>query len=361
MWRPLWLASVAVLVAAPSVGEVVRGPGPASPRSVRVSTPVFSGDPAGRAVATAISLQIWQTLRLAPGQQSPLQGEVSWEPALAEPSFETAEAVGLERGAQVVVWGEAAALGDGVLVTAHAVLPRIEGARSFQGFGIALGVADAPAMLRLDIPRRRYDFAPITFSRAALARFTEIGGFPVYSSPTGGRVVGRLGAQSFRALGHAGSATQVVFDGKLGWIRLPELAQLDNEIALFVGGVVRVLRGDWEGAEELLGEVIARQRTPSEVAIDARLYRAIARFQRRAPGWKDDAESAVAMNPFLRSSAATLLALQAAHAQDLLPTAEGGRQARAVLSGTAERYRGLFAEDDPWLRTVEAFARVPPD
>lgn len=85
-----------------------------------------------------------------------------------------------------------------------------------------------------------------------------------------------------------------------GLVRLPNLSSTHSEIVDFVGGLIRVLRHDWPGALELLGNVVKTSEAPNGVKVDAYLYMAVA-----ADGSGSEAynwvKQAYTINPYSKS------------------------------------------------------------
>jgi hypothetical protein len=119
------------------------------------------------------------------------------------------------------------------------------------------------------------------------------------------------------AVAAAGEPPAAVVGRRVGAARsssLPQLSTNVSEVVDFVGAIVRVFRGDWNGAEQLMDRVIENGGTPNELRTDAYLYKGLAAAQQSA------------------TQKALLL------------------EARRIL----EDNRSLFAAGDPWVAEVSS-------
>jgi hypothetical protein len=136
--------------------------------------------------------------------------------------------------------------------------------------------------------------------------------------------------------------------GRIGWVRLPQLSLRGTEAVDMAAAVIRVYRGDWEGAVERLHRVIVNPATRTRLRVDAYLYRAMALEQLGRPG-RPDIEHAYALSPYSRTVVQYLVM------DDLAQLARGGAAAlRTRIQGTVDEHRYLFPPDDPWLRQLQS-------
>lgn len=314
---------------------------------VGVVIPAFDGEqPLGQQVATVLNLQIWQTLRRADGVgwQDRGSGVVVWESEpLAEPRFAAAEKKTAERGCQLVFWGRTWKYGKDVVAQTYlsildrSVLWRTE-----------FELEDGPRTLELGLPRRRYEFAPIVLASDVVERYSRPEALELKSEPGGGHPLGPLGVE-FAALEHRPGAARVVSeDDRVGWVQLPRLSRNRSEVVDFTGGVVRMLRGDWRGARDLLQRVVDHPAAPASLVIDSLILQGVATENLGQNGWPM-IKRAYERNPHSRITARYGLQLRLARLADKRSrgqTADGELQA---LEQAVADTRHLFADDDPWI------------
>lgn len=327
---------------------------------IALFVPAFESDSAvlGLGVATVLNLQVWQTLRKAPwpnpGNLSFGDGVVvwDWEP-LPSASFETAEQVAaqvIDPPPQLVLWGKCYRYGEGVVAQAYLSLPETpdSATRGPERWVVRLpvGDGDGDAILDGDVPTRRYTFEPIALSRDVVETYSRPDSLKLYRTRRGEGVLGSVGTE-FRALEHAGpSQVKVTSGGVTGWLRLPNLAAERSEATDFTGGVVRAYRGDWAGVRDLMKKVTDNPRTPTQLRVDAYLYRAMAAAKSRADP-EPDLAAADALNPYARRVVVyRAMALLSGYAQ------QGPEGRRAILDRVGQLVgdrQYVFLPDDPWL------------
>jgi len=361
-------------LAAPVFGGLPQANVPPAPNAVRVLVPIFSGGRIGRAVASVITLQVWRTLRTNTDDSTGTTGEVARDVPLSAPSFEAAEERGRLRGAAVVVWGEAVELEDGVVVQAHLAL--VERSR-VPSTAWEVTTHGGREIISLDLLHRHYDFEPITLPRSLIASVGELSSLPIYKTATSRQILGHVGNDPFSAVEWSGDAIKIGSNKVQGWIRLKQLDQLENEVDSFTGGVVRILRRDFLGADELFCAVLRHENLPETIAIDASIYRAISRYHALSRGGRrystyvpypiepfeilrleNELRAAIDRNPYMKSSAAALMIVEAAEAQRLALDAEEERLALQQLAASTNRYRTLFPPDDRFMNQIDALIRA---
>ena len=253
---------------------------------VRVFIPAFeSPGSLGLNVATVLNLQIWQTLRRAP-TPNPLglsfgDGLVIWdENPLERPSHADAEQAGAldQISADMVLWGKAYAYGGGVVVQSHLTFSdgNLRRRARPEQWNIHVPTGDGGVELTADVPARRYTFEPIVLGSDVVARYSAPAALKIYSAKEGGAELGTLNAQLFKARQHEGDNVLVVSNPGpaqvKGWVRLPRLSASRVEVVDFVGGLIRVMRADWNGARTLIKRVVENTHTPTALRIDSLLY-----------------------------------------------------------------------------------------
>lgn len=254
---------------------------------ITLYTPPFEGPAAlGASVATILNLQIWQTLRGAPSPNPKSllfgQGVVVWGRPLKKYSHNDAEARAKEISllAQFVFWGKVYTYGEGAIAQTNLSIPDYRDFREAhpERWIINIRGPDGVVKFATDIPQRRYSFEPIVLTEEVIRRYSRPAALLIYASPGSQEVIGAIGNE-FTAIEQREEMVKVRSGGKTGWVRLPQLSRSRSEVVEFVGGVIRIFRGDWAGAEALMSRVIENTRTPNELRTDAYLYKGLAASQ----------------------------------------------------------------------------------
>ena len=185
-------------------------------------------------------------------------------------------------------------------------------------------------------------------SREVIAGYSHPGALLMYSGPDGGNVVGTVGNEFTALEQHADGAK--VRSGKItGWVRLPRLSAERNGVVDFVGGIVRVFRGDWDGVGLLMGRVIANDTAPNEIRTDAFLYKGMAAARQGKPSEPAFAEarklSPNARRCIVYAVLGKLWDYSRLQGGDTGAKRELLRDARRLLEESAY----LFEPDDPWF------------
>ncbi len=234
----------------------------------------------GKKVGIVLNLQVWQTLRIPPtGPGHSTQGGVTWDISSAPPtSYVEAEQLAraqIENPPQLVLWGKTWRYGKGNIVEAF-LLVRDSAMRVRDQTGLwTVAVPGGPAFT-IGIPRRQIEFAPIVLRADLLPELKDPAGLKLYNSPEGTEIRGFVG-DYFLAREQSGDTALVELPNhERGWIRLPHLSTTHSELVDFSGALVRILRQDWNGAQQLFRRVVTHPSTPTAVRIDAYLYLAIA-------------------------------------------------------------------------------------
>lgn len=335
---------------------------------VTLYTPSFEGPPAlAGSVATVLNLQIWQTLRRAPGGDSKLSfgsGVVVWGRPLERYSHETAEqqAKGGSLLAQFVFWGKVYPFGEQAVAQAHLSIPKYKDFRESHPeiWTVRVRRGSGDVEFSADLPERRYSFEPIVLASEVVERYSHPGALVLHPSPESPESIGTVGDE-FTALEHRGDKAKVRSGKQVGWVRLPQLSQRRSEVVDFVGGLIRVFRGDWAGAESLMEKVVGNETAPNDLRTDAWLYKGFAEArQGRSP--ERSLQEARRLSPSARRCAvyavmgalSEIQRLQAA-GTDLLQLKSRLELARQLLEET----RLLFEPGDPWLAsTTNGLARL---
>jgi hypothetical protein len=325
---------------------------------VAIYVPAFQSDSAdlGLRVATVLNLQVWQTLRKSPWPNPDNvtfgDGVVVWDPApLPQANFETAEQVAtriLNSLPQLVLWGKCYRYGEGVVAQAYLSLPETTDGREArpERWVAHLPAGNGEAIMASDIPTRRYAFEPIALTRQVVEAYSRPDSLKLYLAQQGEEVVGSVGTE-FVAREHAGpSLVKVRSGGVTGWLRLPRLAQERSEVTDFTGGVLRAYRGDWAGVQILMKKVVDNPRSPTQLRVDAHLYRAMAAVRLKADP-EPDLAAAEALNPYARRVVVyRAMALLSRYAEQ---DADGRRTILDRVEQLVADRQYVFLPDDPWL------------
>jgi len=329
-------------------------PPPPEPDQITVYTPAFAGpEPLASAVATVLTLDLWHSLRKAPtpnpGHVSFGDGKVVWGGPLATYSHEVAEAQAQDVSllAQMIFWGKVYAVGDGAVVQSHLSIPAYHDFRTAHPELWTVRIRGRAKwwVLAVDLPQRRYSFEPIVLTREVITRYSRPDALVMYSSPVDGKIVGTVG-QNFTAIEHLPGVSLVASSGKRGWVRLPELSRSVPEVVDFVGGVIRVFRSDWQGAEKLMRKVVANPQAPNELRTDALLYAGMSAAQQGHPS-EATFDAARALSPDAQRCVIYAVMGRLADYHRLRSD-----QARLALARAAQRLlevnRYLFPPEDQW-------------
>jgi hypothetical protein len=328
-----------------------------NPDNITVYAPAFAGpDALGRNVATILQLQLWHSFRRMPWPDNPQRhdfgpGLIVWDPKpLPEPDHTEAEAAAqrLDLLAQIVIWGRAYPYGGGVAVQANISLPAYQDFREahFERWQVEL----AGETFVVDVPRRRFEVSSIVLDAAIVEKYSLPSALEIHTQRRGGEVLGSVGSQ-MRATQFEPDLAYVRSGGVEGWVRLPELSRSRSELVEVAAGIVRVYRGDFEGAIASFSRVLENPSTRTPLRIDALLYRGMAK-ERLGRSGRDDFLQAYALSPFAQTTVRYLIMAElSALARD--PSAAAAAELRERIRATIERERYLFAPDDPWLERVE--------
>jgi hypothetical protein len=153
-------------------------------------------------------------------------------------------------------------------------------------------------------------------------------------------------------------ALLIATENRKGWVRTPLITGHESEAVVFSSGMVRLLRGDWRGAQRDFDNLLARSDMPQELRVHALLYRGLVKEKAGNVG-RAEFETAYRLNPLDRSAAAYLLMsrladisrLQADHQDKQLGSAWNR------LQQTLDATRPLFPADDPWIKEIDKLSR----
>lgn len=251
----------------------------------------------GRNVGAVLALQVLLTLRAGKALGS---GVSVWEPRIVRSvtSHHEAERAARERAnpPQLVLWGTVLDYGEWVVVQPRlTVVPDTEvaspGGRLCNRTQVEVWRAGSRRVIAaglgptVGLPRLSYAFEPLTLGADVVARYGEPSGLRMYRRRSkGGRLSGDMGPMGdrVRALLQTSRSLQVLAGGRTGWIDISGLGA-QSEAVDFVGGLARLMRGDFRRAEAPLARVARSANSPADLRVHALLLQALARAHRGRP------------------------------------------------------------------------------
>jgi hypothetical protein len=286
-----------------------RDLGPPAKNSVTVYMPAFSGPRAsalGLNASTVINLAVWKTLRRAPypnpNNLSFGNGAVLWDHrSLADRMQETGlSAAGVTRasGAQLFVDGDAFAYGPGAVVTARLyVLTPAPQDTSQQVWKVSVRFIHDVVELSSDVlPEREFEFRSIVLRGDDLEAFSSPALLEIHKDSPNGPVIGRVG-DTFIAVRQESKFAEIRTPAGLhGFLNTPPTRPEIVSMTNFIGGVIRLLRDDWSGAQILLLDGVSSESLPVTLSVDALLMAAYCREQQNADGM-ELVDKAVLLSP----------------------------------------------------------------
>lgn len=321
---------------------------------VKILVPVFSGEAKlGKTTSNLLRLQVSQTFQVAGTNTRAVM--IFREMPLADSSHEAAIAAAMKLGtlAHLVLWGESYEYPDGVVVQAHlSTTPHLYQGREKRPELWLLSVPGTDIQVRSELPRELYEFPPIILSPEAARHYQDMDGLIIYRDRQFTQPVGRF-RDVFRAFKYEPDAVFLESGGASGWVPLPHLTDESNEVVDFASAYVRLLRGDWPGAAQLLRRVVSRVDITPEVAIDARIFLGVAEEKMGRSGLSRFKE-AIELNPYDRGAATHLLMGRLAEA--VRKTGQPRKEAVEALRRDMAALSFLFSPDSLWIARVGAAA-----
>lgn len=325
--------------------------------------PAFEGPAAlGQNVATILNLQIWQTFRRTTSASETDQdfghAGIIWNPDGLESQshFAAEEAIrSWDLLAQMVLWGKVYRYGNGVVVQPRLSLPLYDDGRGQMHDVWKADLGDGSIVL--DLPRRRYELGAIPIPHELVEEMSSPAALTIYSEEFGGEPIGILGNSYVGVQFHTDRALVRAGDVE-GWVRFPEVVQHRTEVVDFVGGLVRIYRGDWYGAATLMRRVIENPHTRTRLRVDAYMLLAMANARGGGDGrWA--AEAAIELNPYDKSAVRYLLMTDVERLGRLAVHGDGvndTERSRVVQSirDTVGRHADVLSLDDHWLMQILA-------
>jgi|SoiMethySBSTD1v2_1073268.scaffolds.fasta_scaffold05286_2 hypothetical protein len=321
----------------------------------------FAGEqPLASQTATVLQLQTWQTLRLAPPNNTHHlsfgRGIVQWA-EWAPPAVHSEALAQLSNTAsQMVLWGRVQKLGNGVVIQAYLSVAPNSGPQAGDMWRLDLPeLGPSKTSIGVSLPATFFEFAPIVLRLDLIPLFnsrvgTSPANVPVYRDRTFRDQVGVLG-NAFQATEQGPDVARVKTPDVEGWISIPGLSTTRNEVSDFAGGMIRIYRRDWGGAIDLLQRVVDARDQPVGIRVSSYLLMSAASRKLHDQIGEPDrslefAEAAERLNPYLRETVKyKCMALLARRTQP---------DAIRQLDSTVKASSYLFPKDDPWLAKVTA-------
>lgn len=328
---------------------------PAAAQYHGIIVPMFDGpQPLGRNVATNLNLQVWRTLRRAP-YPNPKgldfgNGIVRYELDVFRPET-SADLTRYAAWAEVplVMWGKVRPLGDGVVVQAFVAAPVEE---AFPNRPEVWRIRRGAKVAELDLPRRVFDFAPVVLNRSLVEAFQTPDALRMCSArrtPCNDFAVGA----DWTALKQEGNWAEIVNHPAetRGFLYLPTLDRLQNDISDFAAALLSYDRGDFAQATRLFTRVVRREGSQASTRQDAAALATIA----RARAGEDVTEDFAWLEKNEPDSLYIFQASNMARLDRALRSAPAVQSRELTAIATAVKANvGLFEPGDQWVRQMLA-------
>jgi hypothetical protein len=331
-----------------------------SAEPLRMLVPAFFGpEPLSQQVRTTLFFEIVKGLQAldAPGKGVwILYGENKIERPTHDAILESTAWPSVR--ADLAIWGQVHQFDDGVVVQLHFSLTPLLKQRAVRPelWGLSLrNSAGQYEKFELDIPGQFYTFEPMLLTPEAVMKFSDPTRIGLYSLRQGGELRGTVG-EVIHFYEIYDDASKISTNNKIGWVRTPPITKQDSEAIAFSKGLVRLLRGDWRGAQQSFNSVLANKNLPQELRIHALLYLGLAK-EKGGDAGRREFEMAHRLNPLDRSAVAYLLMSELADISKLQTQGKKGslKAARQRLRETLDSTRVLFPADDAWLKHIEKY------
>lgn len=337
------------------------GLGLAAPAAARdpigILVPYFDGEGGiGRNVSTTLYFQVWRTLRRAP-TPNPKRLDFGLGIAyyqtdpLEPPTAEAALALGDQTGADLVLWGGASTLGDGVVVQAYLASPPPSAPDATSEAWV---LPRGSRRVALGLPRRIFDFKPFVLSQALVRRYQtpeamrmcRTKALPCAALPLG---------DNWRALDHDNVWAHVRNDqGVVGWLYLPDIDQEPNAVSEFAAALMAYDRGDFQQARTYFTRAAQRDAAGAAIRQDAMALAAIAGLRLGVPALPE-LQRLADDDPYSLYLFQAKCMAQLSASLSLPP--EQGRAERETLRQRVAENRNLFPAGSTWPSDFDAVAR----
>jgi hypothetical protein len=330
------------------------GNAPPPQRSVRILVPVFEGaDEIGARAANILRLQISQDFQQGPGGVFGRAVLIWNDHPLPETSYRAARTAALDLGTltDLVLWGRAFELADGVVVQCYLSLTELAERRVRQRPEIwtvtVRGPGGEPLRISRGLPERQFDFDPIILSADLIGRYRSIPALGIFSDRTYTTRIGTLG-QGFLALRYETDAVYLRSNNTEGWVPLPKITDARTEVVDFTGAIIRLMRADWQGAKALLARLDDDVSLPAGIALSVELLKGLVREQTGESGLEFFA-AAVERSRLSKAASEYLIMSRVA---DLEQSRSKAGRRREQLLAEWDRYGRTFGST-AWRRDAE--------
>jgi hypothetical protein len=326
---------------------------------VRIFVPAFTGMATlGKNVSNVLRLQISQTFRESDGTGNTFgRGVLLWDDRpLKELSHDEAmrRATTIGTLAHLVLWGTAIHYGDGVVVQSYLTVSPLVSFRERKPEVLAISVNTPSGKkdLSLDIPSVHYNFRPRVLRKEIVDKYQTISNLPIYSDQNFQNIVGSIGPE-FRAHQYQKDAVNLTSGKVTGWVPLPSLADSHSEIISFTSAIIRILRGDWVGARELLEQTAKSDNLPQAILIDTTIYNGVIEEKLGRSGLRYF-YSAYDLNKFNKVSAQYVIIGLVSEKLRLEKSGKSTKNVSEEASRFLRESNYLFVTDESWMENARA-------
>lgn len=334
-------------------------------RNVIVAVPQLGGDhELAIPVTNFLRLKLSTFFRTA-GTET--RGRMIWlQEELDPPTHSEAERMGLTLNApHLVLWGSSYRFPDGIAVqpflsTTSRIWAPVRGEpppnmwvvdpsgenRAFSGTG--------PKFLTLNIPRSFYRLSPLLVDNSSVSDFPTLDSLPIFETSQMANIVGQTGTL-FTALEYRTDKVRLTSNGTSGWVSLNKINARQSTAVNFASSVFRILRGDFDGAAQLLNSLSEQDGIGSQLKVDLALLRGFVQELRGGNG-RNFFEQAYRLAPLDQTSARFLL-LSLLETMLYDENEEVVEEARSRLFELIEETRPLFSDTSNWFSILSSAAR----
>ena len=270
-------------------------------------------------------------------------------------------ALNLTNLAHLVIWGKAYSFSDGVGIQANLSFTpfRLKDAnrKHREIWTIHVPSGESIVELKVDLPRQSYSFPAILLSPEAVSEFEKIfEKLVIFGDPALTKQVGTM-AGAFRAYQYLPDRAEIESNGVRGWVRLPLGWASQSVVSSFSAAYIRLLRGDWLGAEMLLENIVQSENLNAEIRIDISLLLGLTREMQGKSGVSQFL-TAVNENEFDVSAIKYLIMGRVADIMRASEKSDARDEAYGQLVQDLGEYAFLFSGDDEWFRDVGTAASL---
>jgi hypothetical protein len=208
-------------------------------------------------------------------------------------------------------------------------------------------------------PERILQFVSIHLKGDDLKTFESADLLQVHQGSPTGLVIGKVG-DNFRAFQQSGTVAQITTDtGLKGYLILPRVTPELTEVASFTGGVIRMMRGDWNGAVSLFEDLQKSERTPTSLKVDALLLIAHC-LEKLDKDGSEFVDRAADLSPSAPRVLKYKVMVTTSQIMRLLSSgqAEAARRLNPALASAVDNVALVTAKDDEWVGIAREVASL---